>query len=234
MRRRQRTGEEERGSSSWVYTLRWSRYAGVRFRSAMARMAGVVRDYARAIEGEGRKDGTEQGSGRTGMAREKGKAGKGGVEQEEGYRRAARGCVGSVIDLQQGVSLARALLLSFPFSLFSSLSRAHAVEPFIFLIDFLSLSLSLFFLPSIDPHVVSLSLAPSIPTSLSFVLFISFSQSALAGAIVRALLPFRLTLSHLLTLTHSHTHIHTHSLSLSFSSKIPHLLNLRSAIKRQS
>lgn len=61
VRRRQRTGEEERGSSSWVYTLRWSRYAGVRFRSAMARMAGVVRDYARAIEGEGRKDGTEQG-----------------------------------------------------------------------------------------------------------------------------------------------------------------------------
>lgn len=213
MRRRQRTGEEERGSSSWVYTLRWSRYAGVRFRSAMARMAGVVRDYARAIEGEGRKDGTEQGSGRTGMAREKGKAGK-GVEQEEGYRRAARGCVGSVIDLQQGVSLARALLLSFPFSLFSSLSRAHAVEPFVFLIDFLSLSLSLFFLPSIDPHVVSLSLAPSIPTSLSFVLFISFSQSALAGAIVRALLPFRLTLSHLLTHTRTHTPTHTLSLSL--------------------
>lgn len=219
MRRRQRTGEEERGSSSWVYTLRWSRYAGVRFRSAMARMAGVVRDYARAIEGEGRKDGTEQGErADAGMAREKGKAGK-GVEQEEGYRRAARGCVGSVIDLQQGVSLARALLLSFPFSLFSSLSRAHAVEPFVFLIDFPSLSLSLFFLPSIDPHVVSLSLAPSTPASLSFVLFISFSQSALAGAIVRALLPFRLTLSHLLTHTHTHTLTHslthTHTLSLS-------------------
>lgn len=68
--------------------------------------------------------GPNGGAGRTGRARGEEAAGKGGVEQEEGYRRAARGCVGSVIDLQQGVSLARALLLSFSifFLLFLSLA----------------------------------------------------------------------------------------------------------------
>lgn len=110
-------------------------------------MAGVVRDYARAIEGEGRKDGTERGSGREREGRAgRGTAGKGGVEQEEGYRRAARGCVGSVIDLQQGVSLARSLLLSYSLALFppfrlccsSSFSRAHAVGPAVLLVGFLS------------------------------------------------------------------------------------------------
>lgn len=72
--------------------------------SALARMAGVVRDYARALEGDG----------------------EGGVGARRGLpESSARGCVGSVIDLQQGVSLARALLLSFSLLSFA-LSRTYA------------------------------------------------------------------------------------------------------------
>lgn len=155
-------------------------------------MAGVVRDYARAIEGEGRKDGTERGSGRAGRA-----AGKGGVEQEEGYRRAARGCVGSVIDLQQGVSLARSLLLSRSLALFPLSDPVVPRLPRVRTRSVFSLPPSFplpFLLPPVDPSVRFLSLALfSVPPSLPFLLSVSFSQSASAGAIVRALLPFRLS-----------------------------------------
>jgi len=86
-----------------------------------------------------------------------------GVEQEgraTGEPR-ERGCVGSVIDLQQGVSLARALSYSRP-TLMPRLPRAHTrtrsdLPPFSLTL-FLSLSLSL---------SVSLSLSPSLSLSLS-------------------------------------------------------------------
>lgn len=46
--RRARRTVEDRGSS-WVYTLQWSRYAGVRSSVGTDRMAGVVRDCAPCI-----------------------------------------------------------------------------------------------------------------------------------------------------------------------------------------
>lgn len=159
--------------------------------------------------------GPNGGSGRTRHGTREGESGKG--------CRARRGLPESCERMRRfryrpaagRVSRARSLALFSLLPLFVSLACARGRTFRLSHRFSLSFSLSLFFLPSIDPHVASLSLAPSIPTSLSFVLFISFSQSALAGAIVRALLPFRLTLSHLLTHTHPHTHIHTLSVSLS-------------------
>lgn len=124
--------------------------------------------------------------------------GKGGIEQEESYRRAARGCVGSVIDLQQGVSLARALLLSFSpffspsilslsFSLFVSLMCARG--RIFHLSRRCSLSLSRSFSLPLTLHAVSLtrSFRPSLSHFLSLHLVLAIGLSG----IVRALLPFR-------------------------------------------
>jgi len=123
-------------------------------------------------------------------------AGKGGVEQEEGYRRAARGCVGSVIDLQQGVSLARALSLSsspfFSLSFFLFVSLVCARGRIFHLSRFpLSLFLSCSFSLPLTLHAVSLacSFRPSFSLFPSLHLVLAIGHSG----IVRALLPFCLS-----------------------------------------